>query len=135
MARPDWRTYFLALAGTVSIRSDCERSKVGAVVVIDNRVRGTGYNGAPPGKPGCHSCPRRLSSVLPGSDYRSGPGRCVAVHAEENAMDFTDDDDLVGATLYITREPCHDCLKLIKRKKVSFVVWPDGELNLEEGDQ
>lgn len=128
--RPDWDEYFLFLATAVSIRSDCERSQVGAVVVTDRRVRGTGYNGSKPGKPGCETCPRRLSSVAPGSDYKSGPGRCVAVHAEENAMDFADDDDLIGSTLYITREPCADCQVLIKKKRISRVVWPEGEINV-----
>jgi dCMP deaminase len=60
--RPGWTDYFFRLAETVSVRADCTRRKVGAVIVdSDNRVVSTGYNGAPPGEKGCLSegaCPR-----------------------------------------------------------------------------
>lgn len=125
--RPDWDTYFLNIAKAVAERSDCERSKVGAVVVNDRRIRATGYNGSASGKPGCLSCPRRLSGVESGSDYDSGSGRCHAIHAEANALLYCDRQDLVGATIYITRSPCYGCTKLIEAAGVERVVWPDGE--------
>lgn len=118
--RPDWNDYFLGIAAAVSRRSDCERARVGAVVVKDRRIRGTGYNGAPSGAPGCAECPRRLSDVPPGSSYDN----CVAVHAEANALLHCDREDLVGSTLYITREPCYGCWKLIQGAGVELVVWP-----------
>lgn len=127
MARPDWTDYFLALAFTASIRSDCERRKVGAVVVKDRRVRSTGYNGAPAGKPGCESCPRRTSEVRSGSSYDTGPGTCVAIHAEANALLYADREDLIGSTLYITCAPCDGCRKLIQATGIVRVVWPEGE--------
>lgn len=127
MTRPDWDTYFLGIAEAVAARSDCERSCVGAVVVKDRRIRGTGYNGAPAGRPGCVECPRRTSSVVPGSSYDSGPGTCHAVHAEANALLYCDREDLIGAALYITREPCYGCRKLIAATGVSRVVTPEGE--------
>ncbi|AHJ88694.1 cytidine deaminase [Mycobacterium phage RhynO] len=123
--RPDWDEYFLIIARAVATRSDCERSAVGAVVVKDRRVRATGYNGAPAGKPGCGSCPRRTSTVEPGSGYDSGPGRCVAVHAEANALLYCDREDLIGATLYITRPPCPGCQKLIDAVGITRVVTPE----------
>ncbi|AJD82454.1 deoxycytidylate deaminase [Mycobacterium phage Sheen] len=124
--RPDWDEYFLGIAKAVAERSDCERSKVGAVVVNDRRVRGTGYNGAPSGQPGCAICPRRLAGAVAGvSDYDSGPTRCVAVHAEANALLYCDREDLVGATLYITREACGGCQKLIDAAGISRVVWEE----------
>lgn len=126
MTRPNWTSYFLTIAEAVALRSDCERSKVGAVVVKDRRIRSTGYNGAPAGKPGCESCPRRTSGVVPGSDYSN----CVAVHAEANALLYCDRSDLIGATLYITREPCYACRKLIEGAGVSKVVTPSGEVEL-----
>src|SRR5690606_1254757 len=128
VVRPDWDAYFLGIAEAASRRSDCERRKVGAAVVKDRRVRGTGYNGAPSGEPGCESCPRRLSDVPPGSSYDTGPGTCVAIHAEGNALLYCDREDLVGATLYVTAEPCAGCRKLIRASGVVRVVWPDGEL-------
>lgn len=124
--RPSWDEYFLGIATAVAERSDCDRSKVGAVVVKDRRIRGTGYNGSPSGMPGCGTCPRRTASVSPGeTSYDDGPGRCVAVHAEANALLYCDREDLVGATLYITREPCCGCQKLIDASGVSEVLTPD----------
>lgn len=123
MTRPDWDSYFLGIADAVSARSDCERSKVGAVVVKDRRIRSTGFNGAPAGKPGCATCPRRTSGVVPGSDYSN----CVAIHAEGNALLYCDREDLIGATLYITRAPCYGCQKLIAAAGITRVVTPEGE--------
>jgi dCMP deaminase len=60
--RPGWDAYFLAGAEWVATRADCTRSAVGAILVnASNEVRGTGYNGAPAGVPGCATagaCPR-----------------------------------------------------------------------------
>lgn len=120
----------MGIAYAVSARADCERRKVGAVVVKDRRIRATGYNGAPAGAPGCTTCPRRTSSVLPGSSYDTGPGVCVAIHAEANALLYCDREDLQGATLYLTTDPCDGCMKLIKATGVSRVVWNVGEVNL-----
>jgi dCMP deaminase len=124
MSRPDWDDYFMGIARAVAERSDCERSKVGAVVVKDRRIRATGYNGAPAGQAGCVSCPRRRSGVAPNTDYAEGPGRCVAVHAEANALLYCDREDLYDASLYITREPCYLCEQLIAAAGIATVVWP-----------
>jgi dCMP deaminase len=127
--RPSWDEYFLDIAMAVATRADCTRRKVGAVVVKDRRIRATGYNGAPAGEPGCISCPRRVSTVAPGSSYDTGAGACVAVHAEANALLYCDREDLIGATLYLTTDPCEGCQKLIRATGVVRVVWPEGELN------
>lgn len=129
MSRPDWDEYFLGIANAVAARADCERRRVGAVVVKDRRIRGTGYNGAPAGDPGCSTCPRRTSGVVPGSSYDTGLGTCVAVHAEANALLYCDRGDLAGSTLYITCAPCDGCLRLIRATGVVRVVWENGELN------
>ena len=132
--RPDWDTYFLTIALTVSTRSDCERRKVGAVVVKERRIRSTGYNGAPAGAPGCDTCPRRLSGVDAFSSYDTGNGACVAIHAEANALLYCDRADLPGATLYITCPPCDGCLRLIRATGVARVVYPEGELKFDHAD-
>lgn len=111
----------MCIARAVSLRSDCTRDKVGAVIVApDRRVRATGYNGAPSGLPGCETCPRALSDVKPGTPYNN----CVAVHAEANALLYCGREDLKGATLYVTREPCTDCSKLIAGAGIERVVTP-----------
>lgn len=131
MSRPSWDQYFSGIAVAVSARADCERRRVGAVVVKDRRIRATGYNGAPAGEPGCSTCPRRTSGLPPGSSYDTGAGVCVAIHAEANALLYCDRGDLYGATLYITTDPCDGCLKLIRATGVTRVVWPEGELDFE----
>jgi deoxycytidylate deaminase len=110
----------MLIAKAVSERSDCERDKVGAVVVKERRIRSTGYNGSPAGNPGCESCPRRTSGV----DRNHSYDNCVAVHAEANALIYCNREDLVGATMYVTREPCYACSKLIEGAGVEAVVWP-----------
>ncbi|WAL67107.1 deaminase [Amycolatopsis cynarae] len=124
LPRPTWDEYGLILAHAAATRSDCERSQVGAVVMQDHRTRASGYNGSPAGAPGCESCPRRLSGVDPCSSYDSGPGACVAVHAEANALLHSDRADLPGATLFVTREPCPGCGRLIAGSGVARVVTP-----------
>lgn len=128
LSRPNWDEYGWILANAVASRADCSRRKVGAVILSDDhRVVGTGYNGAQPGGPSCLAgqCPRAASSVSPGSSYDTGPGACIAVHAEANAILFADRRDLEGATMYTTDEPCEGCRKLIKNTWISRVVWQD----------
>jgi dCMP deaminase len=132
--RPGWDAYFLAGAAWVSTRADCTRSAVGAILVNSQRdVRGTGYNGAPSGVPGCASagaCPRgqlSYSDVPAGSDYSN----CISDHAERNAIRHTRPEERLGATLYSTREPCAWCWTLIRASGIARVVWPEGESTYE----
>lgn len=127
MTKPSYDEYFMGFAEHAKIRSSCVRSKVGAVIAKDNRLRGSGYNDSPPGMPGCEACPRRLSDVEPGSSYDTGAGACVACHAEANALLDANRADLIGATLYITRPPCDGCLKLIQASGVARIVYPGSE--------
>lgn len=135
--RPDWDSYFLRMASSVAARADCTRRKVGAVVVMDRRVVSTGYNGTPSrGQAGCLDgrCPRgRLThDELPGYSAYDGPGACIAIHAEDNALrdaqlrvpSFVMDR---GAVLYVTDEPCSQCWALLRgTPTIGAVVWPEG---------
>lgn len=131
--RPDWDTYYLGITKAVSVRADCTRRKVGAVIVDQNdRPLGQGYNGAPPGKPGCLStgaCPRgqmSLIDILPGSSYDTGAGSCIAVHAEVNAvLDAGGRRACLGATMYITSKPCDGCVRIIEAAGIVDVVYLD----------
>jgi len=136
--RPGWDEWALGLASAVATRADCTRRQVGAVCVgPDHRVHGTGYNGAPPGAPGCASagaCPRgqlTYGQVPASADYTSGPGACIARHAEVNAVEFLPVEFRAGVTVYVTDEPCPDCRAFLTRSGVARVVWPDGELTFD----
>lgn len=134
-SRPSWDEYALGIAFAVAERADCTRRKVGAVVLgPDHRVLGTGYNGYPAGKPGCGTdggCPRGRQSydAVPASaSYTSGAGTCGALHAEENAVLHLDRQQRLGATIYVTDEPCPNCQRFLAGAGVTRVVWPGGEV-------
>ena len=125
--RPDWDTYFLDIARAVATRADCRRRAVGAVIVdAEHRIVSTGYNGAPRGVPGCLEghCPRGLLSyeeIQASSNYDSGPGRCISLHAEANALIYAG-KQVRDCAIYITDEPCPTCAKLIAGAGIEKVV-------------
>lgn len=129
MSRPSWDAYFLGIAEAVARRADCTRARVGAVIVKDHRIVAVGYNGSPAGEPGCATdgaCPRGRATydVVPSGAEYAGPGACIAVHAEANALLYADQTHCVGATIYVTHPPCDGCARLIKAAGVSHVVHP-----------
>lgn len=126
--RPGWDTYFLMLAHAVGARADCTRRQVGCVLVDqERRIIATGYNGAPAGDPGCltdAACPRGQLSyddIPADSDYDSGPGRCIAVHAEANALLYAR-SSCRGATAYVSAKPCPSCDKLLRGAGIERIV-------------
>ena len=62
------------------------------------------------------------------SDYSTGAGKCVALHAERNAVMFVDEQYRTGCTVYVTDEPCPNCREFLTDSGVARVVWPDGEI-------
>lgn len=136
MTRPSWDEWALGIAQAVAARGDCRRRQVGAVILdAQRRVLSVGYNGAFPGGPSCLAgeCPRGLlgnDRLAPGSSYDTGPGSCVAIHAELNALLFSDPVRRLGGTLYVTAEPCGGCLRPIRGSGLARVVWPEGEVAL-----
>lgn len=120
--RPDWDTYFLDIAATVAQRAACTRSRVGAVLVKDNRIVSTGYNGAPAGEVHCTDggCPRGqlgYDELPPNSEYSN----CIALHAEVNCLAYSR-DEARGGTMYLTRAPCDWCAKVMKAFGIERVV-------------
>jgi dCMP deaminase len=132
---PGWDDYFLGIAQAVSSRAKCRRRKVGAVLTHERRIIATGYNGAPSGAPDCleGACPRGLLSYdqvagLGDYDRPGSPGFCIAIHAEVNALLFAT-RDTVGATAYITDQPCPGCRKALAAAGIVRAVWPEGEFD------
>lgn len=130
--RPSWDEYGLGLAHAASVRADCTRRKVGAVLMAsDHSIVATGYNGGRSKGLSClkGECPRgRLShdQLAADSPYDKGVGVCISLHAEWNVMLRASWEQLNGSTLYVTTEPCHICKNLIGGTNILKVVWPEG---------
>lgn len=120
--RPDWDTYYLAIAEAVSKRGECVRRQVGAVIVRDSSIVGTGYNGAAPGMVSCldGACPRARGSAAAGTGYADSG--CTAIHAEANAIIRAGRERTLGATIYITHKPCDLCTPLIEAAGIARIV-------------
>lgn len=93
-------------------------------IVLDNqgRVVGTGYNGAPPGIRHCvdGGCPRWQQGSAPGTTYDN----CIAIHAEENALLWSDRTLRAGgSTLVVNGPPCYGCAKKIAGSGVRRLVY------------
>lgn len=130
--RPTFASYFMSMAELASTRSTCVRRQVGAVITVEDRVIATGYNGAPASLQHCSegACPRGLSSkvdVPPGSQYNEGAGRCIALHAEQNAINSAHQlygdlatGLLARSAMWVNSESCmHVCLPMIIAADVS----------------
>lgn len=105
--------YYMNLALAVRRRANCVGTRVGAILVKDNRVRATGYNGVPEHmanceEGGCERCANR-------DRYKGGEGYdlCICVHAEQNALMVAARYGIAvnGALIYTTVRPCFGCTK------------------------
>ncbi|MFX1571723.1 MAG: cytidine/deoxycytidylate deaminase family protein [Promethearchaeota archaeon] len=117
--------YFMKMADIASLRSTCIKRKVGAVLVKDDHILSTGYNGAPSGIPHCTSeiCVRK--HLKPGEK----PELCRGVHAEINCIiqAALHGTAIEGNTsLYTTTFPCMSCLKLIINAKIKRLIYREG---------
>ncbi len=125
MIRPGWDDYYLGIAQAVARRGECVRRQVGAVIVRDHTIVATGYNGFPPGEEkNCLTgdCPRGSSDARPGTGYAETG--CRAIHAETNAIIRAGRAQCLGATIYVTTDPCVLCSSLIKASGITQVVVP-----------
>ena len=129
MERRDKTNYYLDIAETVLERSTCLRRGVGAVIVKDNRVIATGYNGVPKGIRHCEEtgCLRQQLNVPSGKMHEL----CRGLHAEQNAIIQAAcmGSSIEGGTLYCTTQPCVICTKMIINAGIKRVVikesYPD----------
>ncbi|MDO4540620.1 MAG: cytidine/deoxycytidylate deaminase family protein [Syntrophomonadaceae bacterium] len=120
--RPEWDEYFLRLAVLVADRSTCLRRQVGAVLVKDERIIATGYNGAARGMGHCSElgCLRENMSIPSGQRYEL----CRGVHAEQNAIINAAyyGVSTQGGVMYCTNQPCLICARMIINAGVVRVV-------------
>ena len=125
--------YYLNIAETVLERATCLRRVFGAIIVKNDEIISTGYNGAPRGRRNCVDmgfCTREAMKVPRGERYEL----CRSVHAEANAIISAARRDMVGGTLYLvgrnaqTGEVLHDatscamCRRMVINAGLSKVV-------------
>lgn len=100
MERISKHNYYLDIAQTVAERSTCLRRKFGAIIVKNDVIVSTGYNGAPRGRQSCDElgyCYRDKLNVPRGTRYEL----CRSVHSEVNATIAATKEQMLGATLYM----------------------------------
>ena len=136
--------YYLAIALVVSKRSTCLKRRYGAVIVNNDEIISTGYNGNPRGDDNC--CDRgdcqRMNLPSNSGNYND----CFSVHAEQNAMISASRNEMLGSTIYLAgemyvdgdwveiedAEPCPICFRMIKNSGIDQIVSKKGILKLRD---
>ena len=101
MERVSKHNYYLDIAQTVAERSTCLRKKYGAIIVKNDVIVSTGYNGAPRGRRNCTDlgeCMRDKLNIPRGERYEM----CRSVHSEANAIIAASREQMLGSTLYMS---------------------------------
>ena len=119
--RPSWHQYFIDMAYLAGTRSTCLRRQVGAIIVKDNQILSTGYNGAPKHIRHCAitGCLREQLNVPSGERHEL----CRGVHAEQNAViqAAINGTSIRGASLYCTNQPCVICSKILINAEIKTI--------------
>lgn len=133
--RPNKIQYYLDIAKVVASRSTCLRRKYGAIIVKDDSIISTGYNGSPRGTINCidlNECRREKLNIPRGQCYEM----CRSVHAEQNCIINASRTDMIGSTLYLygmnaktntlieDLDSCQLCKKLIINAGITTIVFP-----------
>ena len=143
MGRIDKENYYLDIAQTVLERSTCACEKVGALIVRNDEIIATGYNGAPRGRSNCIDlgyCIRQRQNIPPNERYEL----CRSVHAEANAIISAARSECIGGTMYLVgkeaatgeiidhRVPCPLCRRMMINAGLSELVvrCPDGKYEI-----
>ncbi len=104
--RRDKENYYLDIADSVSERSTCLRRRYGAIIVSNDEIISTGYNGAPRGRKNCSDlgrCTREELKIPSGQRYEL----CRSVHAEANAIISASRRSMIGGILYLSGRDGH----------------------------
>ena len=124
MERVSKRNYYLDIAQTVLERATCLRRVYGAIIVKNDEIISTGYNGAPAGIKSCFEkgeCMRRRLGIPSGTRHEL----CYAIHAEQNAIIQAAKlgISIEGATMYCTHQPCVVCSKILINAGIKRIVY------------
>ena len=140
MERISKSNYYLDIAQTVAKRSTCLRRKFGCIIVKNDSIIATGYNGAPRGRKNCIDmgyCQREHMGIPRGERYEL----CRAVHAEANAIISAPRETMLDSDLYLVCiDPesekvvsnvcsCQMCKKLVINAGISRVIVRDDACN------
>lgn len=133
MERVSKDNYYLDIAESVLERSTCIRRMYGAIIVKNDEIIATGYNGAPRGRKNCNTlgfCAREKLNVKSGEKYEL----CRSVHAEQNAIISASRSDILNSTLYlvgkdvktgdyvVSSDCCSMCRRVVINSGVSKVI-------------
>lgn len=113
-SRPSWQEMFMNIAEIVSNRSKDPRTKVGAVLVKDNRILSIGYNGEP----------KNFNYQF---DWHSKEKYKYVIHAEVNAIinACKNCQDISNSEIYLTLSPCSECMKLLVQFGICKIYYKD----------
>lgn len=140
MERIDKTNYYLDIAETILERSTCIRRAFGAIVVKNDEIIATGFNGAPRGRKNCCDlkyCLREKLNIPRGERYEM----CRSVHAEQNCIISACRKDLLDSTLYLVGKevetgnyvsgtnPCSLCKRMIINAGIKNIVIRDDKDN------
>lgn len=140
MERISKHNYYLDIAQTVAERSTCLRRKFGSIIVKNDVIVSTGYNGAPRGRQNCSDlgyCYRDKLNIPRGTRYEL----CRSVHSEQNAIISAPRDQMLGATLYMVcvspedgsvvpnTTCCIMCKRVVINSGISTVIIRDDKEN------
>lgn len=132
--RVSWTEYFMDITKLAARRSTCIRRAVGAIIVKDQRILATGYNGAPAGITHCSAagCLRAKLNVPSGQRHEL----CRGIHAEQNAIiqAALHGVSIKDSILFCTNQPCSICTKMIINAGIGTIYYEEGyadELSLE----
>lgn len=121
--RPSFQEYFMGLAKQASIRSNCIRAQVGAIVVdTNNKIKSTGYNGTPSGVNSCMEkgyCYRLENNIPSGTRYET----CQSLHAEMNSIIQAGEDLCRDGSIYIYghNQVCILCKRFIIQAGIKYI--------------
>ena len=133
-ARIDKNNYYLDIAKSVAERSTCLRKKVGCVIVNNDEIISTGYNGAPRGRKNCIDLGYCVKKKCFPDVRHGGYDACRSVHAEQNAIISASRKDMLGGTLYLSlfkvengeydpgANSCQMCRKMIINSGIKKVI-------------